>query len=212
MRKKVLLIVERGLLAIGVALGAWSLAQIVEAQRVQQMPVPPPSTIRPSGENPARGVVSKSGKPDARPKVKTGAWVAKLEAPSVKMTATVLEGSDDRTLARGAGHIEDTAFPGEKGNIGVAGHRDTIFRPVRHLRLGDPLVVTTADSVYRYKITRMAIVEPKDVFVLDPINKPSLTLVTCFPFDFIGHAPKRYIVGADLVSEERRSGSTSGTQ
>jgi sortase A len=196
---------ERSLLVLGVTLGAWCLAQIVEARRVQQMAVPPPSTIRPAGENPARGVVGKSGKKNARVTVNTGAWLARLEAPSVKMSATVLEGSDDRTLARGAGHIEDTAFPGEPGNVGVAGHRDTIFRPVRNLRLGDPLVVTTADSIYRYKITRMAIVEPKDVFVLDPINKPSLTLVTCFPFDFIGHAPKRYIVGADLVSEEPRS-------
>jgi LPXTG-site transpeptidase (sortase) family protein len=204
-RKRILLIVERSLLVVGVTLGAWCLVQIVEAQRVQQMPVPPPSAIRPAGENPARGVVGKSGKTDPRPKVNTGAWLARLEASSVNMSATVLEGSDDRTLARGAGHIEDTAFPGEPGNVGVAGHRDTIFRPVRHLRLGDPLVMTTADTIYRYKITRMAIVEPKDVFVLDPINKPSLTLVTCFPFDFIGHAPKRYIVGADLVAEEPRS-------
>jgi sortase A len=185
---------------------------IVEARRVQQMPVPPPSTVRPADENPTRGVVGTAGATrGSHPPVKTGAWVARLEAPSVKMSATVLEGSDDRTLARGAGHIEDTAFPGEAGNIGIAGHRDTTFRPVRHLRLGDPLVVTTSDSVYRYRITRIAIVEPKDVFVLDPIGKPTLTLVTCFPFDFIGHAPKRYAIGADLVSEERRSASPPAT-
>jgi sortase A len=213
MRQRALLFVERSLLAVGVTLGSWCLVQIVEAQRVQQMPVPPPKTVRPAGENPTRGIGGvKDGKRGSHPPVKTGAWVAKLEAPSVKMSATVLEGSDDRTLAKGAGHIEDTAFPGDEGNFGIAGHRDTTFRPVRHLRLGDPLVVTTADNVYRYRITRMAIVEPKDVFVLDPIGKPTLTLVTCFPFDFIGHAPKRYVVGADLVSEERRSAGTSGSQ
>ena len=80
----------------------------------------------------------------------TGSWVARLDAPSVRLSATVLEGSDDATLARGAGHIEETAFPGQPGNIGIAGHRDTTFRAVRNLHTGDPLELTTSDHIYRY--------------------------------------------------------------
>ena len=120
------------------------------------------------------------------------------------MSVTVLEGTDDGTLARGAGHIEDTPFPGEPGNIGIAGHRDTIFRPVRNLNIGDPLVLTTADQVYRYRITKTSIVNPEDVYVLDPADHPTMTLVTCYPFEFVGHAPRRFIVHADLVGREPR--------
>src|SRR4029077_9473761 len=133
-----------------------------------------------------------------------GAWVARLEAPSVQLAATVLEGSDDSTLAHAAGHIEDTAFPGDLGNIGIAGHRDTIFRPVRKLRIGDPLVLTTAARVFRYRISKTAIVNPEDVYVLDPTDHPTMTLVTCYPFEFIGHAPNLSIVSVDWGGEAAR--------
>ena len=88
--------------------------------------------------------------------------------------------------------------------MGIAGHRDTTFRPVRNLRVGDPLVITTADRIYRYRISRTIIVDPEDVYVLDDANHPTLTLVTCYPFEYIGHAPRRFIVSADLIREERR--------
>src|SRR5262249_12296586 len=119
--------------------------------------------------------------------------------------ATVLEGSDDGTLDKAAGHIEETPFPGQPGNVGIAGHRDTTFRAVRNLRSGDPLELTTSDYVYRYMITRTFIVEPEDVYVLDPGARPMLTLVTCYPFEFIGHAPHRYIIQAVLVDRTERS-------
>jgi sortase A len=115
------------------------------------------------------------------------------------MTTTVLEGSDDATLSHGAGHIEDTPFPGQPGNIGIAGHRDTVFRPLRHIKVGDPLHITTADRTYRYRISKTLIVGPDDVYVLDPTDRSTVTLVTCYPFDFIGHAPKRFIVQAELT-------------
>jgi sortase A len=139
-------------------------------------------------------------------------WIARLEAPSVALSATVLEGSDDGTLARAAGHIEDTAFPGQPGNIGIAGHRDTVFRPLRRLREGDPITLSTADRVFRYRVSGTKIVDPEDVYVLDPTDRPAVTLVTCYPFDFIGHAPRRFIVRADLVSENARltSGAAGG--
>jgi sortase A len=108
---------------------------------------------------------------------KAGAWVARLEAPTIALCATVVEGSDDGTLMRGAGHTEDTAFPGDLWNIGIAGHRDTIFRPVRKLRIGDALILTTATRVFRYRISETAIVNPEDVYVLDPTDHPTMTLV-----------------------------------
>jgi sortase A len=201
--RTVLIWLERSLIAIGCVLLLWCAIAIARMWYYKSMPIPPPTaTHGPSlpGETPT-GTTGTM----APHKAKTGTWVARLEAPSVQMSATVLEGTDDGTLARGAGHIEETPFPGEPGNIGIAGHRDTIFRSVRHLHAGDPLVLTTRDHVYRYRITKTSIVDPEDVYVLDPADHPTLTLVTCYPFEFIGHAPRRFIVHADLAAAETRS-------
>src|SRR5207245_8612974 len=116
---------------------------------------------------------------------------------------TVLKGTADGTLILGSGHIEDTPFPGQPGNIGIAGHRDTVFRPLRNVKVGDSLNLATADRTYRYRISKTLIVGPDDVYVLNPTEQPTLTLVTCFPFEFIGHAPKRYVIQATLTGETR---------
>ncbi len=94
-----------------------------------------------------------------------GTLIGRIDAPSVQMSAPLLEGSDDGTLSRGAGHIEDTPFPGQGGNIGIAGHRDTTVRAIRHIKDGDPLALTTGDRVYRYRINKTFIVGPDDVYV-----------------------------------------------
>jgi sortase A len=177
---------ERAFLIIGVALGIWCAVVLVEARRVASIPIP-------------EGVVTVA--PPAQ-----GDWVARLTVPSVGLSATILEGSDDGTLARGAGHIEYTPLPGQPGNVGIAGHRDTTFRAVRRVQIGDVLEVTTSKRVYRYVTTKTFVVEPEDVYVLDPGDRPMLTLVTCYPFEFIGHAPHRYIIQALLVDEAPRRG------
>lgn len=185
---------ERGLLAVGIVLGLWCAVVLLRAHQTQNLAVPNVTvtqTVLPADTN-------------ARTAPAPGAWVARLEVPSVKLATTVLEGTDDGTLSRGSGHIEDTPFPGETGNVGIAGHRDTVFRPLRHIHPGDALDLTTADRVYRYRISKTLIVGPDDVYVLDPTDHPTLTLVTCYPFDFIGHAPRRFIVQATLVSDEAR--------
>jgi sortase A len=199
-KKSLLRWLERGLLATGAALGVWCAVVLVEARYTQRMPIPRlvvTQTVLPGEAN----------NPDmhALPAPAPGAWVARLEMPSVTLSTTVLEGTDDRTLSRGSGHIEDTPFPGQAGNIGIAGHRDTVFRPLRNIHLGDALNLTTADRVYHYKISKTLIVGPDDVYVLDPTAHPTLTLVTCYPFEFVGHAPRRFIVQADLVSDETRA-------
>lgn len=197
---------ERGFLIIGLALGIWCALILIEARRVAHMPVPEPPAAVSSENAPAPEVPVQPVPPIPPVPPVAGAWVAKLDAPSVHLSATVLEGSDDGTLARGAGHIEYTPLPGQSGNIGIAGHRDTTFRAVRHLRVGDPLELTTADRVYRYVISKTFVVEPEDVYVLDPGDQPMMTLVTCYPFEFIGHAPHRYIIQAVLTGEAPRHG------
>jgi sortase A len=198
-RDNVLQWIERGLLTAGVVLAAWCAAVLVEARFHQAVPVAPLVVTQTAVPVlPGEGG-SGATRPAAPSAPAAGSTIAKLEAPSVQMTTTVLEGSDDATLSRGAGHIEDTPFPGQPGNIGIAGHRDTVFRPLRRIKVGDPLEITTADRTYRYRISKTLIVGPDDVYVLDPTEHPTVTLVTCYPFDFIGHAPKRFIVQAELT-------------
>jgi sortase A len=190
---------ERGLLALGLVLGLWCAVVLVRAHQTQNMPLPKVTvtqTVLPGDAN---------ATPAPLPPPAPGTWIARLEVPAVKLTTTVLEGTGDGTLRRGSGHIEDTPFPGRTGNVGIAGHRDTVFRPLRHIRLGDTLNLTTADRVYYYKISKTLIVGPDDVYVLDPTEHPTLTLVTCYPFEFVGHAPRRFIVQATLVADEARA-------
>jgi sortase A len=194
--------IERGLLTLGVALGAWCAAVLVEARFHQSVPVSGQLTVTQTAVPVLPGEGGKAAPHPATPSAPAaGSLIARLEAPSVRMTTNILEGSDDATLSRGAGHIEDTPFPGQPGNIGIAGHRDTVFRPLRHIKVGDPLQITTGDRMYQYRISKTLIVGPDDVYVLDPTARPTVTLVTCYPFDFIGHAPKRFIVQAELVDK-----------
>lgn len=192
--------IERGLWTAGAVLAVWCAIVLLQARFYAHLPVPRSGATALPGDAGSRGDASRwQAQPVAR-----GAWLARLDAPSVHLRATVLEGTDDPTLAKGAGHIEDTPFPGQEGNIGIAGHRDTTFRAVRHLKVGDELALTTPSEVQRYRIAWTKIVEPDDVYVLDPTKTSALTLVTCYPFEYIGHAPRRFIIRADLVSEEPR--------
>ncbi|HEV8209923.1 MAG TPA: class D sortase [Vicinamibacterales bacterium] len=194
---------ERSLLAIGVALAAYCAAILVEARFHQTAPLPPTLTVT---QTVLPGDPGDVKAPAPAPTPAAGTLLGRLEAPSVKLSTTVLEGSDDGTLSRGSGHIEDTPFPGQPGNVGIAGHRDTTFRALRNIHVGDALEFKTADRLYRYRISKTWIVGPDDVYVLDPTPEPALTLVTCYPFEYVGHAPRRFIVRADLVAEEARAG------
>jgi LPXTG-site transpeptidase (sortase) family protein len=191
--------IERGLMAMGAVLALYCAAILAEARFHQTAPIAQPPLIVTQTVLPGD-----SGDPKAAsvPVPAAGTMLGRLEAPSVKLSTTVLEGSDDATLSRGSGHIEDTPFPGQPGNVGIAGHRDTTFRALRHIHIGDALEFKTAERLYRYRISKTMIVGPDDVYVLDPTAAPALTLVTCYPFEFVGHAPRRFIVRAELVGEE----------
>ena len=198
--------IERMLFAVGLSLAAWCAFVMGEAAYTQRMEPPPPPPLTITQTLPGDDGSTRPAPVAPAP----GTWVGRLVAPSIDLTTTVLEGSDDATLRRGSGHIEDTPLPGQNGNVGIAGHRDTIFRPLRDIKVGDPLDLTTRDKVYHYRVASTSIVSPSDVYVLDPTADPTLTLVTCYPFGFIGHAPQRFIVAARLVAEEARAGGAGG--
>jgi sortase A len=122
--------------------------------------------------------------------------LAVLRIPKIRLEVAVLPGTDDRTLDRAVGHIEDTAPPGADGNTGLAGHRDGFFRGLKDIGVGDSIVLETPHGTEAYVVERTWIVDPDDVSVLDPTPTRSLTLVTCYPFYFVGSAPQRFIVRA----------------
>jgi sortase A len=119
-----------------------------------------------------------------------------LKISSIGIEVPVLEGIDDLTLNRAVGHIDGTPDPGEEGNIGIAGHRDGFFRGLKDVRLGDSVDVYTEKGNTRYVVDEIRIVPPEDVSVLGPRPRSSITLVTCYPFYFVGSAPLRYIIHA----------------
>jgi sortase A len=128
--------------------------------------------------------------------------IAVLRIPKIQLEVPVLEGTDDVSLNRGVGLIAGTAPPGGEGNIGIAGHRDGFFRGLKDIVLGDSVEIETAKETSTYVIDRIVIVAPSDVSVLAPRSRPSVTLVTCYPFYFVGSAPQRYIVQASAVDEK----------
>jgi sortase A len=123
-----------------------------------------------------------------------------LRVPKVGIEVPILEGTDDVTLNRGVGHVPGTALPGQSGNIAVTGHRDGFFRGLKDVAVGDTIEVDRHGHTDRYKIQRTKIVFPSDVSVLNPTPDSELTLITCYPFYYVGSAPQRYIVQATLIT------------
>jgi len=138
--------------------------------------------------------------------------LALLRVPKIQLEVPVLEGTDDLSLNRAVGHIIGTPKPGETGNVGIAGHRDGFFRGLKDLTTGDTIELVMPDEVQRYVVDEITIVDPKDVSVLAARAKPTITLVTCYPFYFIGSAPQRYIVQASLVDSRTENVQVSSNQ
>ena len=147
----------------------------------------------------APGTAGKQGREKIDPRL-----VGRLIVPRLQLSVMVRDGIDHKTLRRAAGRIPGTARPGEPGNLGIAGHRDSFFRGLRNVRKNDLIRLTTLDAAYEYAVDSVKIVRPEDVSVLKSAGGSALTLVTCFPFDYVGSAPKRYIVHARLVDSTAR--------
>ena len=128
------------------------------------------------------------------------AVIGRIEIPQIALSVPLMASISKDGLLRGAVHVPGTALPGGLGTIGIAGHRDTFFRPLRRIRPGMQIKVIGAAGAYRYRVDSTEIVDPEEVKVLDIASRPMLTLITCYPFNYIGAAPRRFIVHAHLLS------------
>ena len=132
-----------------------------------------------------------------------GTLIGRLRIPRLNLSVMVREGATESTLRRAVGHIPGTGLPGRTGNVGLAGHRDTFFRPLQSIRKDDTIDLDTGHETLRYLVTSTKIVSPRDVEVLKASTGKTLTLVTCYPFYYVGSAPKRFIVQAAEVSSDK---------
>jgi sortase A len=131
--------------------------------------------------------------------VPEGSSLGQIEIRSIGLTAMIAEGDNGKTLRRAVGHITGSALPGQQGNVVIAGHRDTFFRPLRNIHMDDEITLTTFSGTYRYRVDSIQVVEPEDTEVLDRSDDAILTLVTCYPFYYVGPAPKRFVVRAHRI-------------
>lgn len=129
--------------------------------------------------------------------VAAGGIVGMLDVPRLKLSTPVIQGDDEDTLKRAVGHLPDTPLPWEKGNSAIAGHRDGLFRPLKDVKIGDEIRFRNTRDEYIYKVTKTTIVEPDDVSVLQARAQNAITLITCYPFYYVGSAPKRFVVFAE---------------
>ncbi|HEV7504565.1 MAG TPA: class D sortase [Thermoanaerobaculia bacterium] len=198
---------ERGLLLVAIlCLGGWAWAwldakytqahdsQILDEARSNGATAVEPAqetdrldTFQPAANNP---------EPPPRRQLAEGSLFGRIAIPRLDVSTIVLEGVDAATLRRGAGHIPETALPGDHGNVGIAAHRDSFFRGLKDVRKNDIVRLETLDGTYRYRVDWTRIVTPDETEVLADTGDAELTLVTCYPFYYVGSAPNRFIVRA----------------
>ena len=163
-----------------------------------------PGSVPGRAASPATATVSvRSPRADRAPRAAaakgSGDALGRLLVPRIGLEVMVADGIDARTLRRAAGHIPGTSRLGSGGNVGIAGHRDSWFRPLQDVRAGDEVVVTTPGAISRYRVEWAEVTTPEDTRSLRPTDYSALTLVTCYPFHYVGTAPDRYVVRARLV-------------
>jgi sortase A len=167
------------------------------------------SRSRETTSSPASSSAPSTVAAGARPKLIRGTPLAELSIPRVGLSAVVLHGTDAHTLRLGLGHVENTPLPGESGNVAIAGHRDSFFRPLRNVQVGDDILLDTPEERVHYRVSSFRVVDSYEVSVVAPTRDDMLTLVTCYPFWFIGEAPDRFVVRAARVEEPAAAASRS---
>jgi len=190
---------QRVTLVAGLCLLSWPCFVLAESQWVQWSGAWQVSAA--IGTRQETIVASKGGARSSR--FPRGSVLGRFEVPRLKLSYVLLEGTDNRTLDKSIGHVEGSGLPGESGNISIAGHRNTHFRKIEWIRRGDEIVITSAHGQDRYRVEWMRLFRPDDIEVLDAGHGPAVTLITCFPFEYVGSAPLRYIVRA-LPDDETR--------
>jgi sortase A len=193
--------VERVLLLIAViSLGYYGYVSI-ESRLYQELENRELDAILASAPPPVpKGTSGNVASTVARKAPTRGSAIGRIEIPRLGVSTIIRAGSDARTLSLAVGHIPGTALPGENGNIGLAGHRDTFFRRLRDIREHDEIRIVTPDGTFMFRVEKTSIVMPRDTWVLNATDTPTLTLVTCYPFTYVGSAPQRFIVRATIPS------------
>ncbi|HEX9187547.1 MAG TPA: class D sortase, partial [Vicinamibacteria bacterium] len=186
---------RHGLLAVGLVCGGTFVLAHLRAELFTRLEEDRLASVLAGGEPGAAGSPSAAAartRVEARP---GRAW-GRFDLPRLGLSALVAEGVDDATLGVAIGHVPGSAFPGEPGNVALAGHRDTVFRLLEEVRPEDVLRLVTPDGMFEYRVEWLAIVDPGRTDVLASSDEPLLTLVTCYPFEYVGEAPLRYVVRA----------------
>ena len=184
--------VARLLIAVGAGLLLWVAAHtLITASDRRQYDVTLEDLRVSAGTDPGRTVPAS---------LLTGEPIGVLEIARIGLSGVVVEGDDEGVLDRAIGHLADTPLPWHSGNSALAAHRDALFRPLRNVRSGDLLRLRTPYGDFDYRVRETLIVAPEDLWVLDPTPMTMLTLISCYPFDFIGPAPERFIVRAERIS------------
>ena len=190
--------ISRALIALGLAclifygvvtVHAWRYQRAAKSRVEQMISIERPAAVR-------------DYVPDVSQPLKTGEIIGRVDIPRLRLSAAVAEGDDDKTLGNAVGHLPDTPLPWHRrGNVALAAHRDGLFRSLEGVRLNDDVRVVTSRGEFHYRVTKTHIVDPDDVWVIAPTDTPTITLITCYPFAFIGNAPRRFIVQAELVED-----------
>jgi sortase A len=193
-RRGILRIASRSLFAFGVLALAYASflfadAHLYQAEQIQLLEKPSPSE---------RGL-------PVPPPLAEGDVLGEISVPRLQLDAVVVQGDSPADLDRAVGHLSNSALPGEQGNVALAAHRDTFFRPLRNIRVGDEIKFKTRKRSFDYVVESMEIVTPADVSVLEPSTGHDLTLLTCYPFHYIGSAPKRFVVFAREIGRTSSS-------
>ena len=181
-----------GLLTVAVFVGSWLNILIFQSSQAKRFAEVGAPSFDATATHPNTGRQPTPLRP--------GDLFGRLAIPRIGLSAMVAEGDDTRTLARAVGHIPGTPAPESIGNVALAGHRDTFFRGLSRIRLKDRIELETFQGKYEYEVTRVSVVDPDQTEVLDSSNQSELTLVTCYPFHYIGPAPQRFVVRSIRVS------------
>lgn len=211
-----------GILCLGIYAWAWLDAHLYEKEQdrllQQAIAAGPPPVVQGShaaAETDALESFQNSAEEKPAPppvEVRDGELIGRIKVPRLGVSAIVMEGVGKKTLRRGAGHIPDTAMPSEEaGNVGIAAHRDSFFRGLKDIQEDDTIELTTLEGTFRYTVEWTKIVKPEDTSVLAPTEDAALTLVTCYPFYYVGSAPERFIVRAHKIREFIPSGDGGWT-
>jgi sortase A len=196
---------EIALWALGISLLGGALATIVISRTYQARQGRAFSGLDRLAAAPALGAASfatvAAPASSSPPPVGDPLLLGRIEIPRIGLSAMIRDGDNDATLTVAVGRIPGTARPGERGNMALAGHRDTFFRALRHVRVDDVIHVRVPGRRYDYRVESTEVVGPREIRVLDPTPEAVLTLVTCHPFGYVGNAPDRFIVRASRLPD-----------